>query len=191
MWNIRIRGLGPSTLGKALSPVAAVGFLRSLWEKPIQECVWPHLDPMDSVCLRTASMEWNVPGKYGPHGELFFFLIQKQPAIAPNSETFSPFTNPDIRTLLFSADVLKKCALIALHVIGGRRKRLEMDFKPPSCWKNGKWAAQRVQSGRVKAKLGRKTKVCLPPHLVKATCAMVRCTSSGLHGPGDEIAFFL
>ena len=22
---------------------------------------------------------WNVPGKYGPHGELFFFLIQKEP----------------------------------------------------------------------------------------------------------------
>ena len=43
------------------------------------EGVWPYLDPMDGVCLRTASMEWNVPGKYGPHGELFFFLIQKEP----------------------------------------------------------------------------------------------------------------
>ena len=32
------------------------------------------------VCLRTASMEWNVPGKYGPQGELFYFLIQKEPA---------------------------------------------------------------------------------------------------------------
>ena len=40
----------------------------------------------------------------------------------PGSETFSPFFNDDIRTPLFSADVLKKCALIALHVIaeGGR-----------------------------------------------------------------------
>ena len=28
-------------------------------------------------------------------------------------------------------------------------------------WTNGKWAAHRVQCGRVKAKLGRKTKVCL------------------------------
>ena len=55
------------------------------------EGVWPYLDPMDSVCLRTASMEWNVPGKYGPHGELFFFLIQKEPATVPGSETFSPF----------------------------------------------------------------------------------------------------
>ena len=61
--------------------MVGVGFLQSLWEKPIWEGVWPYLDPTDSVCLCTASMEWNVPGKYGPH------------------------------------DVLKKCALIALHEI--------------------------------------------------------------------------
>ena len=34
--------------------------------------------------LRTASTHWNVPGKYGPHGELFFFLIQKEPMVASN-----------------------------------------------------------------------------------------------------------
>ena len=39
-------------------------------------------------------MEWNVPGKYGPHGELFFFLFQKEPAIVPD-------INADIRTFLF------------------------------------------------------------------------------------------
>ena len=77
-----------------VSPMAAVGFLRSLWEKPTWEGVWLHLDPMDSVCLRTASTEWNVLGKYGPHGELFFFLIQKEQPIAPNNETFSLFINP-------------------------------------------------------------------------------------------------
>ena len=42
-------------------------------EKPIWEGVWPCWDQWDSVCSRTASVEWNVPGKYGPHGELFFF----------------------------------------------------------------------------------------------------------------------
>ena len=68
--------------------MAAVGFLQNLWEKLIWEGVWPYLDPMDCVCLRTQSMEWNVPGKYGPHGELFFFLIQKEPAAMPASETF-------------------------------------------------------------------------------------------------------
>ena len=35
------------------------------------------------VCLRTASVEWNVPGKYGPHGELFYFLIKKELATMP------------------------------------------------------------------------------------------------------------
>ena len=58
-----------------------------------------------------------MPGKYVPHGELFFFLIQDEPAIVPGSETFSPFINDDIRTSLFSDDVLKKCALLALHLI--------------------------------------------------------------------------
>ena len=82
--------------------MAGVGFLRSLWEKPTWEGVWPHLDPIDSVCLCTASLEWNVPGKYGPRGELFFFLIQKEQATAPSSETCSPLINADIRTLLFS-----------------------------------------------------------------------------------------
>ena len=58
----------------------------------------------------------------------FFFLMQKEPAIAPNSETFSPFIKPDIRTPLFSADVLVKCALIALHIIaeeGRAGRRME------------------------------------------------------------------
>ena len=70
---------------------------------------------MDSVCLRTASMEWNVPGEYGPHGKLFFFLIRKEPPTMPDGETFSPFINAGIRTPFFSADALKKCALITSH----------------------------------------------------------------------------
>ena len=66
-----LEGLDPSTLWKERSPIAGGGFLLSLCEQPIWEGLWTHLDPMDSVCLRTASMEWNVPGKAGPHGELF------------------------------------------------------------------------------------------------------------------------
>ena len=39
------------------------------------------------VCvLRTASVEWHVPGKYGPHDELLFLLIQKEPATRPGGE---------------------------------------------------------------------------------------------------------
>ena len=40
--------------------MAGVGFLQSFSEKPIREGGWPYLDPMDSVCLRTASMEWTA-----------------------------------------------------------------------------------------------------------------------------------
>ena len=89
--------------------MACVGFLQSLWEKQIWEGVWSYLDPMDGVCLRTASVEWNVPGKYGPHGELFFFLSQKEPASMPGSETFSPFLDVDIRTISSRSARLLPC----------------------------------------------------------------------------------
>ena len=110
--------VGPRTLWRQRSAMVGAGFLQSLWEKPIWAGVWPYLDPMDSVCFRTASMEWNVPGKYGPHGESFFFLIQKE----PGSDTLSPFINADIRTPLFPTDVLKKCVLLALHLIAEKEE---------------------------------------------------------------------
>ena len=48
-----------------------------LWE----EILCPFLDAWDSVRLRTTSTQWNVPGRYGPHGELFFFLLEKEPMV--------------------------------------------------------------------------------------------------------------
>ena len=149
--------------------MAAVGFLRSLWEKPVQEGVWPYWDPMDTVCLRAASMVWKVPGKYGPGDSAGRWDFQ------PFHQSWPPDSH-------FSADVLQKCALLALHVMA-KEGRDGDGFQVPKLGKNGKCAAQRVQSVRVKAKLGRKTKVCLPPHLTKATCAITRCRSSGCMGP--------
>ena len=55
---------------------------------------------------------------------------------------------------------------------------------------NGKWAAQRVQCGRVKAKLGRKTKVCLQVALEKAMCNDALHVT-GLHGSSGKISLFL
>ena len=52
------------------------GTVPKMWDIPLWESVWPCLDPWDSVRLRTASTHWNVPGKYGPHGE-FFFLSEE------------------------------------------------------------------------------------------------------------------
>ena len=48
-----------------------------LWE----EVLWPSQDAWDSVRLRTTSKQWNVPGRYGPYGELFFFLLEKEPMV--------------------------------------------------------------------------------------------------------------
>ena len=89
-----------------------------------------YLDPMDSVCLRTASMEWNVPAKYAS-------LLQKEPATVPGGETFSPFFNAGIPQLMSS-----------------RSAETVMDVMSQVSRANGKWAAPRVQCGRVKAKLG-------------------------------------
>ena len=99
----------------------------------------PYLDPMDSVCLRTASVQWKVPGKYGPHGELCFFPIQKELATMPGSETFCPFLNADIHSSLCSADVLKKCALIALRK---KEEAEKMDVMLLIQETNGNWAAR-------------------------------------------------
>ena len=40
--------------------------------------MWPFLDAWDVVFLRTAASVWNVAKKYGPYGELFFFLIKER-----------------------------------------------------------------------------------------------------------------
>ena len=46
--------------------------LQKVWEGPF-------LDPWDVVRLRSTGSSWNIPKKYGPHGELFFLLIKKEP----------------------------------------------------------------------------------------------------------------
>ena len=45
--------------------------------------------------LRTASTHWNVPGKYGPHGERFFFLIKKEQVVASNEVLPNPYVSTD------------------------------------------------------------------------------------------------
>ena len=59
--------------------------------KLLCEMVWPYLDPWDSVRLRTASTHWNVAGKCGPHGELFFFVLNKEPMVLSELIEFGPF----------------------------------------------------------------------------------------------------
>ena len=79
-----------------------------MWKKPLWERVWRFLDPWDGVRLRTASTHWNAPGKYGPHGELFFFLLKKESMVLSELVEFGP---------CFSAETAKACALIGLHMM--------------------------------------------------------------------------
>ena len=46
--------------------------------KPLWESLWRYLDPWDSV------------GKYGPHGELFFFVLKKEPLVLSELVEFGP-----------------------------------------------------------------------------------------------------
>ena len=51
---------------------------------------------------------WNVPKKYGPHGELFFFLLKKEPTVFSELVEFGPY---------FSAETVKAYALMCLHMV--------------------------------------------------------------------------
>ena len=47
---------------------------------------------------RTTANRWNVPGKYGPYGQLFFFfffLIMKEPTIHEEVVDFERVTSSD------------------------------------------------------------------------------------------------
>ena len=103
-----VRGCQPFAVAMACS-IVGMKILKKMWEGPCWEGVWPHLDPWDVVGLRTTSGVWNVPRKYGPHGELFFFLIKKEPfALTKDSGRFNPSV---------PAETHKACALIGLHLL--------------------------------------------------------------------------
>ena len=76
-----------------------------MWDKP-RFC--PYLGLWDSVRLRTASTHWNVPKKYGPHGELFFFFLKTEPTVLTELVEFGP---------CISAETVKVRALIGLHMM--------------------------------------------------------------------------
>ena len=97
---------------ESLSSVMAVSVAcaKSL-QKVLEGPCWeerPSLDPLDVVGLRTTASIWNVPKKHGPHGELFFFLVNEEPVVVRKTVDFGPFV---------PAEASKACALIGLHMM--------------------------------------------------------------------------
>ena len=72
-----------------------------LWE----EALWPFLDAWDSVRLRTTSTQWNVPGRYGSYGELFLFLLTKEPMVLRELVRFGPS---------IKVEAVRACALVGI-----------------------------------------------------------------------------
>ena len=64
--------------------------LLPLWE----EVLWAFLDAWDSVLLRTTATQWNVPGRYGPYGELFSFLLENEPMVLKELGRLGPSIRP-------------------------------------------------------------------------------------------------
>ena len=96
----------------------------------------------------------------------------------PGRETVNPFLNADIRTPLFSADVLKKCALLAFHLMaeegrgadGCNAPGLEEEWRMNGFPKSPTWESEGEAWSRLQVTLE------------KAMCATKRCMSLGCMG---------
>ena len=74
---------------------------------------------------------WNVLRKYGPHGELFFFLLKNKLMVLSELVEFGP---------CFSAEAVNACAVIGLHMMAEENVlRSDRDSSPDlgEMWKYG------------------------------------------------------
>ena len=116
------------------------------------------------------------------------------PALASSkvcAETFSPFFNADIRTSLSSADVLKKCALIAVHIIAEEGEGGEDGCHAPDlvsewnlgCPKSPMWESE----GEAWSEDGSMSS----SGFRGGNLSNEALHDIGLYGPGDKISLFL
>ena len=52
----------------------------------------------------TTSTQWKVPGRYGPNGEPFFFLLEKEPMVLRELSRLGPSIRPHGELLLLDAE---------------------------------------------------------------------------------------
>ena len=112
-----------------------------------------------TVCVCTQHPRiGNVPGKYGRHGELFFFLLMKEPTVIFELVEFGP---------CFSAETVKTCALIGLHMTAEENAlRSDSDSSPDprEIWRYG---CPKVRFGATTASKRKEVRMLL---LLSITC---------------------
>ena len=104
--------------------------LQKIWEGCCWEGVWIFLNPWDVEVLGTTTSVWNVLGKYGSHGELFFFFMKKEPFVLTTAVEFRPCV---------TAETLKACALNGLLMIAEDSTSSTLNGLSPELkmWRNG------------------------------------------------------
>ena len=143
-----------------------------MWDKPVWEGVWPYLDPWDSVRLRTISMHC-VPKKYGLHGELFFFLLKKEPIVLGELVELGP---------CISAETTKTCALIGLHMMAEEMpfgRTVTLLLIQETC---GRMVAQKAPGGAATALNGQEVRVLLHWSVISTTSTTSLLKSLGRIG---------
>ena len=126
--------------------------LQQMWEGPCWEGVLPWLDPWDVVLLRTSSSYWNVLQKYGPHSELFFFLIMKEPEALTKAVPLKPVV-PD--------ETLKARALIGPHLSAAEGEAGSSGSQSPDLETCGDTVARKALTGMATLSHGQQAKALL------------------------------
>ena len=110
--------------------------------------------------------------------------------MVPGSETYSSFVNADIRTSLFSADVLKKCALIALHVIAEEGRVGEDGCHAPGLGDEGKVGCPKSSMLEGEGEAWSEDKSVSSSDSRESSVGNDALHVIGLCGPGGKIPFF-
>ena len=120
--------------------------------------------------------------KYGPHGELFFFLTKKDPFALTEAVQFKPF---------ILAETLKACALTGLHLMTGEGEAGPSGCQSPDL--GDTWRGRLPKNARIgtaTANRGAKVKAFLRPifrgHHVESLALHV----IGLNGSGEKVSLF-
>ena len=87
------------------------------WKRPCLEGLWPFLDSRDVLDTRTTASSWNLPSKYAPYRELFFFPYEKGIECRVRNVPFAKYDCAET----FEDSVFEKLVVVGVVFFGGMR----------------------------------------------------------------------